>query len=267
MRMPNFIPVWRHTAEVLDFSARVTAAGGAVSFRTMQCLDKFVIDARESGVWSCLKEVLPLVGSNLNAALVKLKYSNIATSASAVNFVSGDFSEATGLLGDGATKHLDLHYTPANLMTALVGLASYNREDTTGASIRYAIGVNDLADNYLLGSNNPATACAGYIAGPVAALPATPYTKGFYYVDRSSSSNLKLYRDGVEIGSNSATVSLSNPGINFFAFARNNNGGGAANYLNTRVAFLAITTSMPVELREVFYRCVQTLQVNLGRAV
>jgi len=227
----------------------------------MQHLDKFLRDCKEAGVWSKLRLCVPFIGESLGTAMVDITGNN---SISTVNFVAGDYSEATGLLGDGATKYLDLNFN-VNLLPVGCHLSSYNREDTVGAAGRYALGANEVDQNFLLGSTNPAASTAGYLGGNISAT-GSPYTKGFHYAERVATNDLKLYRNNAQIGTNGATATFTPPSLNLFAFARNVT-GTPANYLNTRLSYISVGLNMSATERSDYYSIVQTLQINLGRAV
>jgi hypothetical protein len=261
---PKFIPVYRYQPETLVYQQEIANASGTISMRSLQHVDKFVRDCKEAGVWEKLYDVMPFAGDQLNAGLIKVKTQDVQPVA--YNFVAGDYSEALGLLGNGTTKYLDLQY-PATGVPLAGHLASYNREDTTGAAGRYAMGADNGADQFvLLGSTNAGANCTAYIGGTVAAAPGTPYNKGFYYVERTSLTDLKLYRNNTQIGSNAAAITFTPPAFFMYAFARSVS-GAAANFLNTRMSFLSVGTNLSAQERSDYYSIVQTLQVNLGRAV
>src|SRR5688572_16238254 len=102
----KFIPVYRYQPETLTFRTNLLATAETINERSLQHIDKFVRDCKEADIWNFLFEVMPFVGNGLTAATTKLKYLSTAYVA-AVNFVAGDYSEITGLTGNGSTKYVD----------------------------------------------------------------------------------------------------------------------------------------------------------------
>jgi hypothetical protein len=81
-----------------------TADGSALPAYVKNAVDAFVVGCKSDGIWSALKAACFLAGpATLNGALVPL----VGTAPTNNNFVSGDYNQITGLVGDGATKYLD----------------------------------------------------------------------------------------------------------------------------------------------------------------
>lgn len=95
------------SSDLSDYKNRIIAAGGSISNASLTAHQAFVTTLKSSGVWNNLSEIATYAGSNLNAALVKLKYpSGIQSVLTNVNFVSTDYTENSGLNGNGLTKYL-----------------------------------------------------------------------------------------------------------------------------------------------------------------
>ena len=70
----------------------------------VQAYDNFIKGCKSDGTWDAIKASCIMAGwDGLNGALNPLK-GNAPTN---FNFVSGDYSRKTGLVGDGSTKYLD----------------------------------------------------------------------------------------------------------------------------------------------------------------
>jgi hypothetical protein len=99
--------------EARDWANRVTANGGSVSSDTLRAVDGFCRSVTSQGLRPLLLRVNLMCGSDLNACLVPL-YRASSLSASPLgnstdtnnNFASGDYSENSGLVGNGSTKRL-----------------------------------------------------------------------------------------------------------------------------------------------------------------
>lgn len=67
-------------------------------------INAFVVGCKADGIWTAIKASCILAGArSLTGALVPL----VGTAPSNVNFVSGDYSRALGLIGNGTTKYLN----------------------------------------------------------------------------------------------------------------------------------------------------------------
>src|SRR2546430_3888343 len=94
--IPTFLP---ETAAYLNAINQV----GSIKTEHLAALDRFIRDCQSSGAWAKLQEIYPLCGSNLAAAMVKLKYVSVQN-MTAVNFVDADFVSsgfARGVTGNG----------------------------------------------------------------------------------------------------------------------------------------------------------------------
>lgn len=265
---PNFIPTWKYHTETLAYKAGILAGGGTISDRSLQHVDKFVRDCKETGVWSKLIEIMPLAGNELAAAKVKLKYQT-AQNITFVNFVGADYTEATGLTGDGSLKYANLGYAANLLSTSSAHLSFYQRTDNAQTGNRSCVGVlNAGATNaWFLGSLNPSIQVDGRLGLLFTANSGAQMTKGFYHLDRSNSTTLTMFRNNAQIGTTGGDVSAATaPAIDFYGWAWNFNGtpGG---YNSVSSSFISIGYTMTAQERADFYNIVQTLQANLGRAV
>jgi hypothetical protein len=67
-------------------------------------INDFVVGCKADGIWNAIKASCILAGARtLTGALVPL----VGAAPTSFNFVAGDYSRKTGLVGDGSTKYLD----------------------------------------------------------------------------------------------------------------------------------------------------------------
>ena len=127
-------------AEALLWQTAVIANGGTVSSGTMQAVSNFCTSIVTAGIRSKFLRLNLVCGNNLAAARVPLYRGASAAgtqygSAADTNIgplTSGDYSEATGLQGNGTTKALDCTITLGTFKTFgtdydNVHLSVYNR--------------------------------------------------------------------------------------------------------------------------------------------
>jgi hypothetical protein len=263
-RSINRVPIYRYQPETLTngFSLSDITAGN-VSERSLQHLDKFIRDCKEAGLWSKLTFLMPFIGNNLSTAIREIIS---AAATSAVNFVAGDWSEATGLTGNGSTKYVDTGIS--NTIFGVTGhIAFYQRTDNASSSTRYQFGFGNGVQEFWLGSSNPSTTTAGRYGGATSVVDSNPTVKGLYYMERVSATDLRLYRNATQIGATQTTnITPAPPGGNIFAWALNT-GASPSGQNQISGSFLSIGAIMSATERATYYALVQTLQTNLGRAV
>ena len=265
---PNHIPGVLAETQLFHTIAS-SYLGGTVTMETLQAIDRFVRDCKIAGVWDKLLEVYPICGPNILAAAVKLKFvnSNLPNLA-LINMTVSDYAERGtngGLLADGATKYVDCQF-PTNLVPAAAHLSVYLREDIS--TISYIAGANNGAANDFIGMASFTGANRGVIMGGTqSAGDATPMNKGFYYGERVSATDLRLYFNNAQIGVTNTTNTVpAYTAANLFLHARNNNGAPAA-FTNKRIAFASVGLPLTATERTAYYNAVQNLQINLQRNV
>lgn len=259
---PKFIPVYRHQPETLLYQTNLASLG--ISERSLQHVDKFVRDCKEAGVWSRLLEVATFTGSGLLSAAIKLKY-QADPNLTLTNFVIGDYNEAAGLTGDGVTKFVNINFN-ASAMPAASHLAFYQRTDNAVAATRICLGANDATDDFWLGSLNPSAQTDARLGKAVTASGGGQMVRGFYYVERKSTTDLKVYRNNTQIAATATSATHAAPAFMMYAWARNNS-GVAGGFNQVTGSFLSIGTDMSAQERADYHAIVQTLQINLGREV
>lgn len=94
-----------YDADAETYIAAVEAADGQrLEWGVRQAISQFVAGCRADGIWSAVKASCILMGARtLTGALTPL----VGTAPTNNNFVSGDYSRTTGLLGNGSTKYLN----------------------------------------------------------------------------------------------------------------------------------------------------------------
>lgn len=94
----------QYDADAAAYIAAVEAADGAVlDVKYTDAINDFVVGAKSDGFWNAIKAACFLAGpASLSGALVPL----VGSAPTNMNFVSGDYTRATGLKGNASNKYL-----------------------------------------------------------------------------------------------------------------------------------------------------------------
>ncbi len=259
-------PTWG-TSIVYDTDAQnyfdeIAAAGGSIGLTAKSAINNFVIGCKADSIWSLMLDIGPLCGNGLAAALVKLKKLSSGWSYTNHNFVSGDYSQSTGLTG-GATKYLSSGVTASSLTAGSTGLGIYDRSNVS--SVNNQFGVTAGSDTFTFYAPYPDNFLYSDMynsATELASGSAISGATGFLFAVRSAGPLHKIYRNGSSVASTS-TVGGALPGADISFFGVNS----SPTFLGHSLAFLCITAGMDATQEGLFYTRIQALQTALGRQV
>lgn len=245
---PEPAPPSQYQPETILWWGNVLAAGGTLTANSLALADDLVVALKALSSFSSIRYLLPFLGSNLAAALVPLIDVSRYGSPTNNNFVSGDFSESSGLSGNGSNKYLVLPFSPAGFASSNnlgIGFWELDASAVTGTRVAYGAFQVGLASNYF--AFRQATSVVDYYSDTTlhpAHATSTPPSNGFWYGERASSTSLKLYYAGSAIAtdSNVNSTGLTSLASNLFAL---NDGGSPANYWPGRMgSFVAVSGSL-----------------------
>lgn len=265
--------------EAADWRTRVIANGGAApSSATVKAISDFCKSIDSNGLRSLLWRVNPMAGSDLSSALVPL-YRATSFSGSVQgnatdtnsNFVSGDYSETSGLVGNGTTKVLNTGLSSSFRNGRHMGFVPNALGQT---SFRYYMGARNGGTPangglYALYSGNPTTIVGQYTFSDSAA---SGGTEGTATVKRlvlgnnlNGAGNATLYSNGASIGSANfgfdTTLSAS-----IAIFAAGQVAGTFTSYSSARLSGYTIGENMTASQVGTYNTIWKTLLTALGRA-
>lgn len=267
--------------EALTWRTNVLANGGSVSASTMRAVSKFCADIDVAGIRDRFYRLNLFAGDNLLAALVPLFRGPSRTGTQTGNttdtnvgpFVSGDYTLAAGLQGNGSTKWLDTGFAPDNLDTLATGHISVRFSDAAPSSSGISlIGASVTSgQRYLLLTINPGTAetrgfWGGTAAGDRATL--THVANNHALVSRSSATDLTLYQNGTTTNQFTTSITPAASAAPFGVFAVL----GAAGARNTsfgvyqgKITNYSIGRSMTSSQAAAYYTALETFRTSIGR--
>ncbi len=239
------------------WAAAVVSNGGTYSASTLAAVSTFCASAKASGYWTRLNRINLFCGNQLAACLVPLKVGGGNSTDTNVNFVAGDYSEATGLTGNGTTKYLRTGLVPsASLTLNNTHLASYNRANSNlhqGTALTFDLLMqvgNIFSDQY-----DNAT---GRVTGAASAV-------GFGLGSRTSSTSHTVYLNGSQIATN-ATSAGTLPTVETYVFGLNS-AGSPSNITTGPCGGYSIGDGLSSADVTAYYTHIQTFQTALGRQV
>lgn len=241
------------------WAAAVVANSGTVSPSTLRAVSNFARSCKAAGIWTKLNRVNLFCGNQLAAALVPLKVGAGSATDTNTNFVAGDYSETTGLAGNGTSKRLATGVAE-NVFGLDVSLGVYIRTVPSQA-LAVPIGSNSTAltrtTSPYIGARLGHASLETVISGAV--------VPGFYVGSRLSSTNLAIYKNGA-FGTSKSDPTANGTGsgtINVFC-----RGSGLNDrFENGTLAGYSIGTGLSAAEVSAYNTIMETFQDALGRGV
>jgi hypothetical protein len=223
-----------------------TADEQALESAVKTAINDFVVGCKADGIWDSIKASCIMAGARTMAgALVPLK----GTAPTYYNFVSGDYSRTTGLVGDGTTKYLN-----SNRNTNADPQNSFNLSVYASSASQAAF--NTLIGTRLTGDNesaramhlNATPAVVGYANFSGSIVKASTFSSGFAGVRRATSTSASLRVAAVNTDSTSTSTSVASNSLNIPVFARRTAVSTLDGYSSARLAFYSIGESLDLAL-------------------
>ncbi len=258
--------------EVYSWMGRVRTNGGNYTSLSVVANDTFLKMSKSAGARPMLSRVNTYTGLDLLACLTPLINTVGSTAETNTGFVSGDYSESTGLNG-GGTKNIDTGAAPTAFMPSANDghLAVYNRTNLIDTKVVIgSFNGGTQCDWMVVGNTGNLTSCSVHDAGG-GALNYTGDTdpRGFYMIARVASNDCQLYKNGASVVSYAGALVGTRATPNIMVHCYNDVGLGSqlkttkilAGYsLGSGVGFTAAVCAG-------YYAAWQRLQTILGRQV
>jgi hypothetical protein len=261
--------VWRNA---------VIANGGSVSGSTLNAVSRFCRSIDAAGIRDRFYRLNLFCGAGLNAVLVPLyrgqsrtgtQYGN--TTDTNTNFVSGDYTEATGLQG-ASGKHLNTGLLASTIdhsdsHASVYGTSLGTAPGTFGTLVGARVGGSATNLIQLDGKRNGNAANSYFSnATAVAGVSGSPVSSAGHVMGVSrTATDLQFYSNGISTGSNTTNRSTGAlAAFSIFVFALNN-GGIAADVSGMLCRHYSIGLGMTAGQASSYYTALQAFQTALGR--
>lgn len=270
--------------EAAAWQASVVANGASVSGSTLRAVSQFCKDIDAAGIRDRFYRLNLFCGSNLNAALVPLyrgptfggtAYGNtVDQSLGSPSFLEGDYSEATGIQGNGSSKYLNTGFNVDQLPGAAdCHLSAYIRGTQSVSAAMGVIGAifNGVTDRYRIGFN---TSTAGNFSTNSELGKATQINAvrantadGLYTLSRTSTTSLTHYNNASSFGTNTASTAETTGAFSLYVFCRNSAANTPIEFYNGVMAGYSIGAGLTSDDVSAYYTALQSFQTAIGRNV
>lgn len=226
--MFNIQTIKNHTTkEAYLWKALVTAAGGGFESNSFLIANNLILILQRKSYYSKIRYLLPMLGVGIAAArvpLVDVLNVGVATNTA---FINSDFSQSTGLQGDGTTKYLDCLIKPSQLGTTNNGGLGFWENNISLAGNVCPMGTfnNANSNRYVIDlRTNVQTFRWGTVVN--SAGDANTAINAHYYGQRSSATSRELFRNAASLGTN-ATNDVTSGASDHNMFTMGDFEGGA----------------------------------------
>jgi len=219
------------------YIAAVEAADGqTLESGVKKAYNTFVKGCKSDGIWDAIKASCIMAGARtLSGALVPLK----GTAPTNVNFVSGDYVRATGLIGNGSTKYLNSNRNnnadPQDNKHLAVSLTSAQISNV-GAYL--GAGISSTGDSVIAASRVSGNLLTRVHNATLNSVLGAVGTVGFIGLSRNTSTDYIVRYNKSNLTTTQASEPPSNNNILVFARA------AIADYATARMNFYSIGESL-----------------------
>lgn len=251
---------------------------GSLTQTTKDAINDLVVGLKTQSLWDKIHFAYPLVGSNAEMMKYNLKDPRNLDEAFRLSWLGsgGTFSTANGFAGQG-TRYADTNYIPyEESVPDDMHMSVYAGSSPTRNSAEIAFGSRSGSDDrfsFELAYNTSSYAfdvyecCAppGRIGGNNGGNPL-----GYWIATRSSPTNFKVFRDGVELGHNTGDRGTNDISSEELAFNTWNDDGSfrTGSTIGTfDWRFCSVGSSLTDTEATNLLNAVQTFQEALGRGI
>ena len=233
-------------------------------------IQQLVLDLKSYGIWSKMKAIYPFVGGTASTHKWNLKDARDLDAAYRLVFSGGWTHSSTGALPNGTTGYADSYLT----LSAAGGfnnihLSYYSRTNTAGSNnLKIEIGRgNSQAGTYgNLYLRLDTINTFGGDMGSRAATTTNTNSACFGTISSTSSTSLKVYKNGSLTATNTNTQTNTAASLNIYLGAQAGT-SSAGNYSDRECAFASIGDGLTDQEAADLYTAVQAFQTTLGRQV
>lgn len=231
----------------------------------MSAVNTLVIGLKSNGLWTKMRALYPIVGGNATAH----SYNLIDTSKYRGLFSSGWSHSSNGMLSNGSSAYMDTQFNPSSILNVNdAHLSCYLNLSRVGSSGAFGALASNTPSSLMYITpryfNDGYYSFIGEEGGVVStSFFSNPETKGFYVNNRTSSTRLTQFKNGVlknvVTGTNNGTL----PNRNIYLGAMNANWG--IHYTNDLYTTVSLGLGLTDSESTILSTIVNAFNTNLGR--
>jgi hypothetical protein len=250
-----------------SYTARTTAFATATAITDttiLNALNTFDLGLISNGLASKMKAVYPFVGSTATTQKYNFMDARDLDIAFRLQFNGGWTHSSNGIQGNGTNTFADTFFKPSTGFSNHHngGESVYSRTDISESKVD--MGASDSAPGGNLNLTLRQTGIMYYQTGPPYASAAVTNSLGFYAGSSLTSTDRRIYQNGVKIGTNTTLNTEIANTKNIYIGALNH----PSFFSTTRqYAFASLTEGMTDADQTNLYTLVQAFQTSLSRAV
>ena len=213
-------------ADATAYIDEVIAAGGTLSAGDQTAIDDLFVGLKADSIYTKLKLMYPYMGNI--AASTKINAINPTTSIEQLTYVNGFTHTSSGITNSSSSPYgfANIGVAPSDMLSS-INDASWGISTTATSNSNGGFMIGNFASSVGTGirfqayrDNGPTSDFYAGFGSPVfATTSSTGYGDGFVWIGtRTSSTSLILYKDGVNVNSNTSTNSgtLNTNNFQFF---------------------------------------------------
>lgn len=253
-----------------DALAFINAAG--ITDATQQnAINKLVLDLKTYGLWTKMKAIYPFVGGTATSHKFNLKDPQDTNGAFRLVFSGGWTHSSNGALPNGSNGYADTFFTPnGNQTPSSAHFSIYSRTSIASTTAYGANGVQGIDGSIVMRRSIDNQAYVVMWVNSISWGGVQTNAQGLYLGTRIANNDLRLFKNGNQIGTTFTTVDNTNPLSSFSYFLGTVNNVGTPNnvaYDNKQMAFASLGAGLSSAEANNLYTAVQAYQTSLGRQV
>lgn len=252
-----------------DALAFINAIGTLTTLQ-QDAIYSLVGDLKLYGVWTKMKAIYPFIGGTASSHKFNLKDPRDLNAAFRLTFSGGWTHASTGALPNGSNGYANTFLAPnGNQLPTSAHISIYSRTSAASTTQYGGNGVQGIDSSIIIrrGIDNQA-----YIAmwANIAFGGAQTNGQGLYLGSRIANNDLRMFKNGSQIGSTNTTVDNTNTLSSFSYFLGGINNLGTPNnvaYDNKEMAFATIGDGFNSTEVSNLYTIIQNYNTTLSRQV
>lgn len=201
------------SAEIVTWQNRVIAAGGGFESNSLIIANNLLTILHGKSYYTELVYLLPMLGVGMGAARTPLIDKLNVGSATNTAFLDANFSQSTGLQGNGSTKYLNSLIKPSQLGITNNGGMGYWENNISFSANTEPMGMyaNVGSDRFVVDLRSTLQAFRWGIAANGASI-ATTAVNAHYYGQRFGATSRQIFRGGSLLATNTTSDATSGAG-------------------------------------------------------